>query len=58
MEDKTYWFYDETTGEEFLVVTHSVQYSKVIANKYFDNPKCLGRVSYYEAETMGLDTYD
>ena len=55
--NKTYWFIDEETGEEFFVETTNVYLAKAIAKKYFDAPKMIGRVTYSEAEIMGLDTY-
>ena len=63
---KTWWFEiddmdSDLCGEEFLVEVESVQ--KTDAYKYaqelFPNVHlhCLGRVSAFEAEMMGLDTY-
>lgn len=54
---KTYWFIDDETGEDFLVEATNVYLAKTIAKKYFDAPKMIGRVTYDEAEIMGLDTY-
>lgn len=56
-QTKTYLFSDEITGEEFFVEAIDSTAAKAIAEQYFDEPKCLGPVSDYDAEMMGLDTY-
>ena len=55
--NKTYWFLDEETGEEFFVEAHTVQYAKIVAKRYFIDPHMIGRVTRREAEEMGYDTY-
>lgn len=54
---KDYLFEDLETSEEFLVQAESRKEAEEIAQTYFANPKCYGRVSEEEAEMMGLDTY-
>lgn len=57
MENKTWLFVDRYTGEEFFVESPWSRGARAIAEKYFDFPVCLGIVSTWEAEAMGLDTY-
>lgn len=54
---KNYLFYDEVTGEEFLVETDTKEKAILCARAYFQEPQFCGEVSYWEAEMMGLDTY-
>lgn len=54
---KNYLFYDEVSGEEFLVETDMKAKAIICARAYFEKPKFIGEVSHYEAEMMGLDTY-
>lgn len=54
---KEFLFYDEVTGEEFLVETDMKAKAIICARAYFEKPKFIGEVSHYEAEMMGLDTY-
>ena len=54
---KEFLFYDEVTGEEFLVETDMKAKAIICARAYFEKPKFICEVSYYEAEMMGLDTY-
>ena len=64
-EYRNYYFEDAETGEEFFVAVaqdgrpqmEQVESAVKIANKYFDNPKCLGWVSDETADEWGLDTY-
>ena len=57
MENKTWYFEDRYTGEEFFVESPWLRGARVIAEKYFDFPVCLGLVEPDIAEAMGLDTY-
>lgn len=57
MEQITYLFNDEITGEDFFVEATDSTKAKEIAKQYFEKPTCLGPVSDYDAEMMGLDTY-
>ena len=54
---KEYLFYDEVSGEEFLVETDMKEKAYLCAYKYFEEPKFVREVSHWEAEMMGLDTY-
>ena len=54
---KNYLFYDEVTGEEFLVETDMKEKAYLCARAYFQEPKFIGEVSNWEAEMLGLDTY-
>ena len=54
---KEFLFYDEVTGEEFLVETDMKAKAIICARAYFEKPKFIGEVSHYEAEMLGLDTY-
>lgn len=55
--NKTYWFTDKETGEDFFVEATNPQLAKSIAKNIFDDPMFLGRVTEREAEEMGYDTY-
>ena len=54
---KNYLFYDEVTGEEFIVETDCRSKAILCARTYFEEPRFCGEISYWEAEMMGLDTY-
>ena len=54
---KNYLFYDEVSGEEFLVETDMKEKAILCARAYFEKPRFCGEISYWEAEMMGLDTY-
>ena len=54
---KEYLFYDEVSGEEFLVETDMKEKAYLCAYSYFEEPKFVREVSHWEAEMMGLDTY-
>ena len=54
---KNYLFYDEYTGEEFIVETDVKEKAYLCAYKYFKEPKFCGEISNWEAEMSGLDTY-
>ena len=54
---KEYLFYDEVSGEEFLVETDMKEKAYLCAYTYFEEPKFVREVSHWEAEMMGLDTY-
>ena len=56
-QTRTYLFNDEITGEEFFVEAIDSAEAKDIAEMNFEQPTCLGPVSDYDAEMMGLDTY-
>ncbi|MBO7694681.1 MAG: hypothetical protein J6T10_18855 [Methanobrevibacter sp.] len=52
-----YLFWDEVTGEEFLVYAQNKKQAIEIANEYFEEPQFDSEVTDFEAEMMGLDTY-
>ena len=54
---KEYLFYDEVSGEEFLVETDMKEKAYMCAYAYFEEPKFIREVSHWEAEMLGLDTY-
>lgn len=61
---KTWWYEvtgeeSDLCGEEFFVEARSPKEADEIARDNFPGEElhCLGRVSDYEAECMGLDTY-
>jgi hypothetical protein len=54
---KDYLFYDEDTGEEFIVETENKEKAYMIAYTYFKEPKFIDEISDFEAEMLGLDTY-
>ena len=54
---KNYLFYDEYTGEEFIVETENKEKAYMIAYTYFKEPKFTDEISDFEAEMLGLDTY-
>ena len=54
---KNYLFYDEYTGEEFIVETDMKEKAYLYAYKNFKDPRFIGEISHWEAEMSGLDTY-
>ena len=54
---KEYLFYDEVSGEEFLVETDMKEKAYLCAYTSFEEPKFVREVSHWEAEIMGLNTY-
>lgn len=54
---KEYLFYDEASGEMFLVETDMAEKAYLCAYKYFEEPKFVREVSHFEAEMLGYDTY-
>ena len=54
---KNYLFYDYETGENFIVETDMKEKAYLCAYKYFKDPKFISEISYFEAEMLGLDTY-
>ena len=55
---KNYLFTDYATGEDFIVEALSTKNAIKIAKEYFADP-CGDpeKITYEEAEMMGLDTY-
>ena len=54
---KEYLFYDNASGEMFIVETDMKEKAYLCAYKYFKDPKFCGEISYFEAEMLGLDAY-
>lgn len=55
---KNYLFYDDVTGEEFLVEEKNLESATKIAEEYFDKPHYTNVImTRGEAEMSGLDTY-
>lgn len=54
---KHYFFYDEITGEEFIVGADNLFAAQEIATEYFEEPKFFYEMSEFEAEASGLDEY-
>ena len=54
---KNYLFHDYETGEDFIVETDTKEKAYLCAYTYFKDPKFCGEISYFEAEMLGLDTY-
>lgn len=52
-----FYFIDNETGEDFIVEANGYHEAVAIASQYFEEP-CFERVlSDYEAEMIGVDTY-
>lgn len=54
---KEYLFYDNASGEMFIVETDMKEKAYLCAYKYFEDPIFEGEISHFEAEMSGLDTY-
>ena len=54
---KNYLFYDNASGEMFIVETDMKEKAYLCAYKYFEEPKFEGEISNFEAEMLGYDTY-
>jgi hypothetical protein len=54
-------FYDEETGEVFLVEVQDTQYAQrealQIAHENFDTPRLIRQIPEWEANILGYDTY-
>ena len=57
MENRTFYFYDKVSGEEFFVEAVSLEKAHNIAKENFDEPVLIDEVELAVAEMMGLDTY-
>lgn len=56
-EMKNFYFVDNETGEDFIVVADTKHDAIHIASAYFEEPQFLREISEYEAEMIGVDTY-
>ena len=54
---KNYLFIDEITGEDFIVEGLSKEDARKTAEMYFEEPRLIDRISDFEAESLGYDTY-
>lgn len=54
---KEYLFYDNVSGEMFIVETDMKEKAYLCARQYFKEPIFEGEISHWEAEMSGLDTY-
>lgn len=54
---KNYLFYDNASGEMFIVETDMKEKAIICARHYFEEPILEGEISYFEAEMLGYDTY-
>ena len=54
---KDYLFYDEDTGEKFIVEAENKEVAYMRAYMFFKNPKFDAELTFWEAEVLGLDTY-
>lgn len=57
MENRTFYFYDKVSGEEFFVEAVTLEKARNIAMENFDEPVLIDEVDLAVAEMMGLDTY-
>ena len=53
----TWEFMDLESGEDFFVEAKTKEEAIATAKQYFDEPKCYGTVTDFEAEMLGYDTY-
>lgn len=54
---KNYLMTDDVTGEDFIVEALNKEEAKATANLYFEAPRVIDKISDFEAEMLGLDTY-
>ena len=54
---KNYLFYDNASGEMFIVETDMKEKAYLCAYKYFEDPIFEGEISHFEAEMLGYNTY-
>ena len=54
---KNYLFYDNASGEMFIVETDMKEKAIICARHYFEDPILEGEISNFEAEMLGYDTY-
>lgn len=54
---RNYLYYDEASGEEFIVEALDKEEAQRTAELYFEAPKLDSEISDLEAELFGLDTY-
>lgn len=54
---KNYLMTDDVTGEDFIVEARNKKEAKATADLYFEAPRIIDKISDFEAEMLGLDTY-
>lgn len=54
---KNFYFIDNETSEDFIVEANDYHEAVNIASRYFDTPCFEREISDYEAEMLGVDTY-
>lgn len=54
---KNFYFVDNETGEDFIVVADVLRDAIHIASTYFEEPQFLREIDDAEAEWLGVDTY-
>ena len=54
---KNFLMTDDVTGEDFIVEALNAEEARATADLYFEAPKVIMRISDFEAEMLGLDTY-
>ena len=54
---KNFYFVDNETGEDFIVVADTQHDAIHIASAYFEKPQFLREIDDTEAEWLGVDTY-
>ena len=54
---KNFYFVDDATGEDFIVEADTLRDAIHIATTYFEEQQFLREISDYEAEMIGVDTY-
>ena len=56
-EVNTFLYYDKVTGEYFFVEEETLEKAWDVATEYYDEPRFIRAVDYFEAEMLGYDTY-
>jgi len=56
-EMKNYLFYDDISGEQFIVEAETQEDAIAIACQYYDDPQLDDVITDIEAEMLGYDTY-
>lgn len=56
-EERTFFFTDNDSGEEFFVMAYTLSEARKKARALFVKPRYIEEVTFEEAEMMGLDTY-
>lgn len=54
---KEYLFYDNASGEMFIIETDAKEKAYLCAYKYFKDPKFCDEVSFFHSMIFGFDIY-